>query len=237
MSERRMLRSWVNGLLDEAEQSFARMGLHLPPFARWTPQEFVERQTAAQAIIDARLGWDVTDFGQGDFARCGAVTFVLRNGQLAQLAEGGGRVYAERAILLRDGQGMPLQTHLLKTKDLVNRGGATLVVGLCGSDESNRPDTRRGVAIEMDGVPQWVEAGRALRLEPGESLTLRPGDWHRFRAEGGTCLIAEISSVNDDVNDNLFAESIERFPLLDEDCEPDRLLIDDYEVWLDRDWK
>lgn len=236
----RMLRSEANAILADATERFQRAGFALPPFAHWAPEEFEDRAAQSQAIIEARLGWDVTDFGQGDFARFGLVLLTLRNGQLSQMASGGGRVYAERLLLAQDGQAAPMQTHLLKTKDIINRGGARLAIRLCGSDEAGRMDMAHGVAIECDGVPRWIAPGAILWLEPGESATLRPGDWHEIRPAGGPCIMSEISTVNDDLNDNVFAgraasgltAPIDRFPVLVEDCDPTRLLVSDYDLWL-----
>ena len=41
-----------------------------------------------------------------------------------------------------------------------------------------------------------------------------------------------VSTVNDDETDNVFAEPISRFADVEEDIEPSRLLVSDYEKWL-----
>lgn len=215
-----MQRSRVNRIMADAIEVIARAGFHLPPFAWWTPREFQDRATPA--IIDARLGWDITDYGQGDFDRLGLFLFTLRNGSLAELAGGGGRVYAEKLLVSRAGQVCPMHTHLLKTEDVINRWGATLAVTLCGSDAAGRIDRQKGVTVDCDGIARWVDPGGTIHLLPGESVTLRPGDWHEFRAEGGDVLIGEVSTVNDDQSDNLFEALLGRFPDIDDD-EPPRI--------------
>ena len=70
--------------------------------------------------------------------------------------------------------------------------------------------------------------GQKLRLAPGESVTLRPGDWHAFWGEGGDVLIGEVSTVNDDETDNIFREPIGRFSTIEEDTAPTHLLVSDY---------
>lgn len=65
-------------------------------------------------------------------------------------------------------------------------------------------------------------------LEPGESVTLMPGIWHAFWAEGSDCLIGEVSTVNDDRTDNVFEMKIGRFSQINEDAEPTHLLVSDY---------
>ena len=79
-----------------------------------------------------------------------------------------------------------------------------------------------------DGLSVPFKAGDKLRLEPGESITLRPGDWHAFWGEGADVLIGEVSTVNDDETDNIFHEPITRFSQIGEDAEPARLLVSDY---------
>ena len=74
--------------------------------------------------------------------------------------------------------------------------------------------------------------GGILRLAPGESVTLMPGNWHAFRGEGGDVLIGEVSTVNDDRTDNIFRDPIGRFADIEEDEDPLHLLVSDYETWL-----
>jgi len=45
-------------------------------------------------------------------------------------------------------------------------------------------------------------------------------------------LIGEVSMVNDDANDNRFFEVIGRFPEIEEDEKPVRLLVNDYAKYL-----
>jgi D-lyxose ketol-isomerase len=77
-----------------------------------------------------------------------------------------------------------------------------------------------------------VEAGGHLKLAPGESVTLMPGVWHAFWAEEADVFIGEVSTVNDDLTDNIFAEPVSRFSEIEEDEEPRHLLVSDYERWL-----
>jgi D-lyxose ketol-isomerase len=77
-----------------------------------------------------------------------------------------------------------------------------------------------------------MPAGSTLRLAPGESVTLLPGVWHAFWGEGGDVLIGEVSTVNDDETDNVFASPIGRFAAIEEDEPPTHLLVSDYAAWL-----
>lgn len=63
-----MKRSRINGIMAEAGALIRHHGFALPPFASWTPEAFRARADAARHIIDARCGWDITDYGAGGFA-------------------------------------------------------------------------------------------------------------------------------------------------------------------------
>lgn len=226
-----MKRSQINKIMTEADEMIRRHGFALPPFAYWSPQDFVARGPHAEALITARCGWDITDYGDGDFERMGLFLFTLRNGRLADLQRGGGMCYAEKLLISRRDQLSPMHTHALKAEDIINRGGATLVVELYGSDDQGDFAPDRGVRVFCDGLAQDLGPGEKLRLEPGQSVTLMPGDWHAFWAEGGDVLIGEVSTVNDDVTDNIFRDPIGRFAQIEEDAAPTHLLVSDYTNW------
>ena len=86
------------------------------------------------------------------------------------------------------------------------------------------------VEIVMDGVKKTFPAGTVVRLTPGESITFTKGIYHRFWGEEGkgTVLVAEVSMCNDDANDNRFYEPVGRFPEIEEDEAPLRLLCNEY---------
>ena len=73
-------------------------------------------------------------------------------------------------------------------------------------------------------------AGYELTLKPGESVTLEPMLYHAFRSRKGSgkVLIGEVSKVNDDNTDNRFFDSVGRFPTIQEDEKPYRLLCNEY---------
>ncbi len=227
-----MKRSRVNEIIRESESFIRSHGFVLPPFANWTPEEFKGRREEAKAIIDARCGWDITDYGQGRYDEMGLFLFTLRNGRLADLQQGRGMCYAEKLLISHDHQLSPHHTHVIKAEDIINRGGATLVIELFGSDEEGRFSETHGGTVFTDGIPRPYGPGERIHLAPGESITLLPGDWHAFWGEGGTVLIGEVSTVNDDETDNVFREPIGRFSDIEEDEPPTRLLVSDYRHWL-----
>ena len=226
-----MKRSRINRLLGEAEALIRRHGFALPPFADWSPETFRARAGEARHVIDARCGWDVTDYGAGRFDEMGLFLFTLRNGRLADLEAGRGMCYAEKLLISREAQLSPMHTHVIKAEDIINRGGATLVVELYGSDDEGRFDADRGGSVMCDGIRRDFAPGERLKLAPGESVTLMPGDWHAFWGEGGDVLIGEVSTVNDDETDNVFRDPIGRFATIEEDEPPARLLVSDYATW------
>ena len=227
-----MKRSRINQIMAEADEMIRSYGFILPPFANWTPDQFKARRSDAAHIIDARCGWDITDYGRGKFDDMGLFLFTLRNGLLSDLQRGGGMCYAEKLLISKQDQLSPMHTHVIKAEDIINRGGATLVVKLYGSDDDGRFAEDRGGTVMCDGIARAFSPGEKLRLAPGESVTLRPGDWHAFWGDGGDVLIGEVSTVNDDETDNIFQAPIGRFAQIEEDAAPTHLLVSDYATWL-----
>ncbi|MCK0168616.1 D-lyxose/D-mannose family sugar isomerase [Jannaschia sp. S6380] len=221
-----MKRSDINRILSEADAFIRAHGHILPPFAYWTPDRM--RAPDATGLRDRGLGWDITDYGQGRWAEMGLFLFTTRNGSVADLGAGRGMLYAEKIMISREGQLSPMHRHNVKAEDIINRGGGTLVLELFAPDADGGIDRRADVTVPCDGLDRTLPAGGHLRLAPGESVTLMPGIWHAFWAEGGDCLIGEVSTVNDDRTDNVFAEPIGRFAEVEEDEPPRHLLVSDY---------
>jgi D-lyxose ketol-isomerase len=228
-----MKRSRINDIIAQSDDMMRSFGFVLPPWAYWTPDEFKARAGEAAAVIEARNGWDITDYGAGDFDKMGLFLFTLRNGRLADLQRGGGMCYAEKLLISKQDQLSPMHTHVIKAEDIINRGGATLVIELFGSDTDGHFDETAGGTVWCDGLQRDYGPGEKLRLAPGESVTLMPGDWHAFWGDGGDVLIGEVSTVNDDETDNIFREPIGRFANIEEDAAPTHLLVSDYRNWLD----
>ncbi len=225
-----MKRSAINTIMREADEFIQSKGFHLPPFAYWTPEEWRSKGEEAKAIVDARLGWDITDFGEGDFRKKGLFLFTLRNGALEDLERGKGRVYAEKLMVCEPGQVAPLHFHWNKTEDIINRAGGTLRVQLYNATrDEDLADSE--VTVRMDGVKHTFPAGETVSLQPGESITLDPYCYHKFWVEGETTLLGEVSTVNDDEQDNRFYEPIGRFSEIEEDEPPRHLLVQDYDAY------
>ena len=223
-----MKRSRVNEVIAEADAFIRSFGYVLPPFAQWSPETMRERRKEIDGIVDARLGWDITDYGKGRFDEVGLFLFTVRNGRVSDLQQGRGMLYAEKIMISRLNQLSPMHRHVIKAEDIINRGGGKLVLELFNSAPDGSIDREADVTVPCDGINRTVKAGGYLSLAPGESVTLLPSVWHAFWAEDGDTLIGEVSTVNDDLTDNIFAEPLDRFSTIEEDCEPDRLLVSDY---------
>lgn len=227
-----MKRSQINLIMRQAEEFLAERRFYLPPFAAWSPADWAGKGLAARQIVACRLGWDITDFGLGDFAHCGLFLFTIRNGDLTPNAPGPRKTYAEKILIVEEGQLTPLHFHWSKMEDIINRGGGELVVQLFNALPDESVDRVTPVTVWTDGFERTVPAGGTLRLAPGESITLPQRNYHAFWAEGGKLLLGEVSQVNDDAADNRFAERVGRFPAIVEDEPPRHLLCTDYERYI-----
>ncbi|MFO7959236.1 MAG: D-lyxose/D-mannose family sugar isomerase [Candidatus Brocadiia bacterium] len=210
-----MRRSTINRLLEEAVDLLEKWNFALPPFAFWTPEEWQKKGPECDEIRRNALGWDITDFGLGDFENNGVLLFTIRNGNPADPE--GSKPYCEKIIISRPDQKCLLHFHWQKVEDIINRAGGDLVLRLYGSDEAEQVDRANTVTVSLDGVRTEVAAGGLVRLCSGESICLEPGMYHEFWAEGEPTLIGEVSAVNDDASDNRFAEPVGRFPEIEED--------------------
>ena len=222
-----MKRSEINALVRDADTFIRQCGFYLPPFANWTPEEWAEKGSAVRGITDLHLGWDITDFGLGRYAETGLLLFTIRNGIPELAIKGQGKPYAEKILVVEVDQLTPLHFHWYKMEDIINRGGGTLAVQLYNStpDDGLADDD---VTVMMDSIQHTVKAGETVFLAPGESITLPQRCYHAFWGMGSRVLVGEVSMVNDDASDNRFYEQMGRFPTIEEDEAPYRLLVTDY---------
>ena len=226
-----MKRSEINREIKKAEEFFASFSFKLPKFASWTPEEWDKHGDEIQEIFDCELGWDLTDFGRGNFEKDGLLLFTIRNGIMG--SEKYPKPYAEKLMISRSEQVTVMHCHVYKQEDIINRGGGRLVFELYNrkGDTLELDDTP--VEVVRDGEKLVIPAGGKIFLEPGESITLCQNVFHKFYAEKGSdVMIGEVSCVNDDHNDNVFYEPQLRFPVIEEDEAPYRLLVCDYQNYL-----
>ncbi|MCS7048170.1 MAG: D-lyxose/D-mannose family sugar isomerase [Verrucomicrobiae bacterium] len=180
-----MKRSEVNAALARAMRCFAEHEWALPP----------------------NPGWDVTDFGLGDFSRYGA---VLVN--LAQEEE-----YSEKVIYMTYRQAIPNHCHRRKKEDIICRVGVISVQLFFG--QPGKWDAE-GV-IQINNVKRPHRSGDVVHLRAGERVTIPPPVYHEFWALSDEAIVGEVSTKNDDLHDNFFVNPrVGRFPKVEEDEPP-----------------
>ena len=224
-----MKRSEINHALQEMEAALKRYQINLPPFCRFTPEEWQGKGHEYDEVRDNMLGWDITDYGLGDFDKVGFSLITLRNGNL-KMRDRYAKTYAEKLIYLKEGQYSPNHFHWSKMEDIINRCGGTLLIRVYNSLPDESIDRVSDVTVHLDGRTVTVPAGTQVRLEPGMSISIQPGLYHDFEVEPGTgpIVIGEVSQCNDDNTDNCFNPPVGRFPTIEEDEPPYRLLCNEY---------
>lgn len=223
-----MKRTEINEIINRTIEFATEKGFLLPPFAYWTAEELAAKGKEYDEIFDNKLGWDITDFGSGDFEKIGLTLITIRNGNYSD--ERYPKPYAEKIMVVGEGQRTPLHYHAKKTEDIINRGGGNLIVKLYNSlSPTSLAET--DVTVHKDGRNYRVKAGEEVKVYPGESITLYPGVFHSFWGEigFGKILVGEVSKVNYDYTDNYFYEKTGRFPKITEDAEKTHLLISEYD--------
>lgn len=224
-----MKRSKINQALKEMEAMIREYRISLPPFCHFTPEEWKTKGHEYDEIRDNGLGWDITDYGLGDFDKVGFSLITIRNGNVHD--EKYPKPYAEKLLYIKEGQHSPMHFHWNKMEDIINRGGGNVLVRVYNSNEKEEfADTP--VTVHCDGHTYTVPAGTQIRLCPGESITITPYLYHDFDVEEGSgpVLLGEVSMCNDDNTDNRFYENVGRFPEIEEDEAPYRLLCNEYPV-------
>lgn len=225
-----MKRSQINRLIDEALVFFESHKLKLPPWSKWTTADWQERLgPESKEIRSHGMGWNLTDFGSGEFSKSGLLLFIMRNGLLKDGLAQDTKTYAEKAMMVRPGQITPWHFHWMKTEDLINRGGGRLEVELGWAADNEREISNEEVQVQVDGITKRLQAGGKLILEPGESVTLPPRLCHQFcghKNDQNIC-VGEVSSLNDDSSDNCFIYGLKKSSI-EEDEAPKYWLCSEY---------
>ena len=218
-----MKRSEINRYINDAKNFFAEHQFHLPVWVNWSPAEWATKGEECEEIRRNQLGWDVTDFATGEFEKIGLTLITIRNGNVKY----DNKTYCEKIMFVRENQVTPTHFHWKKMEDIIHRGGGTFCVRLWKADENEQP-TDEVCKVQIDGVTTTIPAGEVLRLQPGQSISFEPYMYHEFWSEGGHSMIGEVSTVNDDENDNRFLQSPGRYPSIEEDEPAQYLLCNEY---------
>ncbi len=236
-----MKRSEINRIIRNAMQFTQSRSLALPPFAYWDADEWRRVGEDSRELVDNMLGWDVTDFGSGNFEKTGLTVFTFRNGNFYR-KDRYPKPYAEKLLLVGDGQILPYHYHWSKMEDIINRGGGDLALTLYNCTDADFADAEGGrsgkpgefadtpVEVTVDGCRMTVSAGGQVILRPGQSITLMPGQYHMWQGIPGTgsVMLFEVSACNDDNVDNRFYRAGKRIPEIEEDEAPEHLIFKDY---------
>lgn len=159
--------------------------------------------------------WDVTDFGLNQFDDLG---LVLVN--LCEEVE-----YCEKLMYARKGQITPQHYHKKKKEDIICRTGE-LSIQLW--KDGTTATTDGSLTVKKNGEWIAIQSGEIVTVNAGERLTIDQKVWHAFWPSSDECIIGEVSTANDDLNDNFFSnQDIGRYPEIDEDEEPILKLISD----------
>lgn len=224
-----MKRSELNRIIKESIEFVRGRGLEFPPFATWGPDEWRGLGEDQREIVDNMLGWDISDFG-GDFSKQGLTIFTYRNGNFKDKTRYP-KPYAEKLLLVDEGQVLPFHFHWSKMEDIINRGGGDLVLRMYNADD-NEDFADTDVTVTVDGKQITVPAGGEVRLVPGQSITLLPRQYHSWVAEKGKVMLFEVSTTNDDTVDNRFHSAQSRLPDIEDDEAPEYLIFLDYKNYV-----
>lgn len=224
-----MKRSEINAAIRWAKALLEKNNIHLPQMAYWDMEEWKRNAEKLNTIRRVMLGWDITDFGTGDFGSVGAVLYTVRNGLMDDARVG--VPFCEKYIVMKEGQRLPKHYHVFKTEDIINRAGGVLTVYLWNADPATGEQLDTDVHVFMDGVEHIVKPGEAIDMLPGNSISLTPYIAHIFGPKPGCgdLIVGEVSKVNDDNTDNYFMEPTARFADIEEDEPPIHPLCNEYE--------
>lgn len=211
-----MKRSGINAAVKWADELLKKNNIRLPLYAYWDMETWKAHRTELDTVKRVMLGWDITDFGTGDFSTVGAVLYTVRNGDMNDANVG--VPYCEKYIVMKEGQRLPKHYHVFKTEDIINRANGVLAVYLWNTNEAGEQlDT--DVHVFMDGIERVFKAGEEILVYPGNSISLKPHIAHIFGPKPGMgdLVVGEVSKVNDDNTDNYFLEPTARFADIEED--------------------
>ena len=145
-----MKRSEINKALKELEAMCREYKCYLPPFCGFTPEQWQSIGHEYDEVRDCMLGWDITDYGLGDFDKVGFSLITIRNGN-RKMPEKYPKVYAEKLLYIKEGQYAPNHFHWYKTEDIINRGGGNVLIRVYNSLPNEEIDYESDVTVHTDG--------------------------------------------------------------------------------------
>ena len=193
-----MKRSEINNAIRWAADLMKAYHISLPEYAGWSVEQWKHRAPETALIRQLMLGWDITDFGCGDFDRIGTVLYTVRNGR--DTDPGAGVPYCEKYLIMKEGQRLPKHYHVSKTEDIINRAGGVLQVFLWNADPETGRQLDTEVFVFQDGIRHVYQPGQEILITPGNSISLTPFLAHVFGAKPGygPLICGEVSKINND---------------------------------------
>ena len=117
-----MKRSEINSAIQWAADLMKSHHISLPVYADWSPAEWKEHEAETGLIRQLMLGWDITDYGRGDFDKIGTVLYTVRNG--SDTDPDAGVPYCEKYLIMKEGQRLLNHYHVSKTEDIITPGNS-----------------------------------------------------------------------------------------------------------------
>ena len=205
-----MKRSEINKMINYSLSYFIKNNYHLPNWSKWNLSKWVKNKDLVKKIYKLQLGWDITDFGSNNYSKEGLILFSLRNGSKINKK---GIQYAEKLMFMLPGQKIPFHFHKIKKEDIINKFGGKLEVKFVKKNQNK-------LEINIDQQKKTINSKKGIKLNQGESVYIPPGLVHSFSAlktNKNPIIIGEVSSINDDDNDNFFPNKNIRFSKIIED--------------------
>ena len=140
-----MKRSEINATIKKMEALLDECRFKLPPYLYFTPEEWADKNHEYDEIRECELGWDVTDYGEGNFDTLGLALITIRNGNIHNIKYN--KPYAEKIMMCDSGQVSPMHYHINKMEDIINRGGNDIVFTFYNADQTKVHRTEDGREI------------------------------------------------------------------------------------------
>lgn len=153
------------------------------------------------------FSWDITDFGLNDIYKFGLVLVNLCNE----------KEYCEKIMYAKEGMTTPAHYHKSKKEDIICRVGSLNIFFYC----KDSIDYCNNHILKIKKNNKFIEISccDVIYLSEGERVTIEPYVSHGFTAMSSEVILGEVSTHNDDVNDNFFLESADRFPIIERDID------------------
>lgn len=205
-----MKRSEINKLINFSLNYFKKNKFYLPEWSKWKLDKWANNKILAKKLCNLQLGWDITDFGRKNFSMEGLILFSLRNGDKNNKKD---IQYAEKLLLMLPGQKIPYHFHKLKKEDIINKFGGKLELKFYKNNKEK-------IEIDIDRQKKILKCKQKLEIKIGQSVYIPPKLIHSFavsKKNKSPLIIGEVSSINDDDNDNYFPNKNIRFSKIIED--------------------